>query len=86
MIIGGLALMVFVVFINGAASAAFRFSTPSVRVGRKVYGGRSTHLPMKVNMSGVLPIIFAQSIASLPITIWSFIGDSTGWHGLPFHL
>ena len=35
-------------------------------VGRKMYGGQSTHLPMKVNMSGVLPIIFAQSIASLP--------------------
>ena len=43
-------------------------------VGRKMYGGQSTHLPMKVNMSGVLPIIFAQSIASLPITIWTFIG------------
>ena len=39
-----------------------------------MYGGQSTHLPMKVNMSGVLPIIFAQSIASLPITVWSFIG------------
>jgi preprotein translocase subunit SecY len=44
------------------------------QVGRKMYGGQSTNLPMKVNMSGVLPIIFAQSIASLPITIWSFIG------------
>ena len=44
------------------------------QVGRKMYGGQSTHLPMKVNMSGVLPIIFAQSIASLPVTIWTFIG------------
>ena len=35
-------------------------------VGRKMYGGQSTHLPMKVNMSGVMPIIFAQSIASIP--------------------
>ena len=44
------------------------------QVGRKMYGGQSSTLPMKVNMSGVLPIIFAQSIASLPITIWTFIG------------
>ena len=35
-------------------------------VGRKMYGGQSTHIPMKVNMSGVMPIIFAQSIASCP--------------------
>ena len=43
-------------------------------VGRRMMGGQTTYLPIKVNMSGVLPIIFAQSIASLPITIWSFIG------------
>ncbi len=45
-------------------------------VGRKLYGGQSTHLPMKVNMSGVLPIIFAQSIASLPATIGAFVEKS----------
>ena len=39
-----------------------------------MYGGQSTHLPMKVNMSGVLPIIFAQSIATLPATIAAFTG------------
>ena len=39
-----------------------------------MYGGQSTHLPMKVNMSGVMPIIFAQSIASLPATIAAFTG------------
>ena len=43
-------------------------------VGRKMYGGQSTHIPMKVNMSGVMPIIFAQSIASLPATIGAFMG------------
>lgn len=49
-------------------------------VGRKMYGGQSTHLPMKVNMSGVLPIIFAQSIASLPATIAAFVPAwSEGW-------
>ena len=40
--------------------------------GRKMYGGQSTHLPIKVNMSGVMPVIFAQSIASLPATILAF--------------
>jgi preprotein translocase subunit SecY len=44
--------------------------------GRKMYGGQSTHLPMKVNMSGVMPIIFAQSIASLPATIMMFTNPS----------
>ena len=42
-------------------------------MGRKLYGGQSTHLPMKVNMSGVMPIIFAQSIASIPGTICAFV-------------
>ena len=73
MIIGGLALMVFVVFINGA-ERRIPVQYAKRQVGRKMYGGQSTHLPMKVNMSGVLPIIFAQSIASLPVTIWTFIG------------
>ena len=41
-----------------------------------MYGGQSSHLPMKVNMSGVLPIIFAQSIATLPATIAAFTGHS----------
>ena len=42
-------------------------------VGRKMYGGQSTHMPIKVNMSGVLPIIFASSILSLPATVQMFI-------------
>ncbi len=41
-------------------------------VGRKQYGGQATHIPMKVNMSGVLPVIFASSIVSLPATILTF--------------
>lgn len=42
-------------------------------VGRKMYGGQSTHIPIKVNMCGVLPIIFASSILSLPPTIQMFV-------------
>ncbi len=51
-------------------------------VGRKMYGGQSTHIPIKVNMSGVLPIIFASSILSLPATVEMFVKnktDGTGW-------
>ncbi len=43
-------------------------------VGRKMYGGQSTHIPIKVNMSGVMPVIFASSILSLPPTIQMFVG------------
>ena len=52
-------------------------------VGRKVYGGQSTHMPIKVNLSGVLPIIFASSILSLPSTITMFWKPETGtfWAG-----
>ena len=45
-------------------------------VGRKMYGGQNTNLPIKVNMTGVMPIIFANSIVSLPATIASFFGSS----------
>ena len=45
-------------------------------VGRKVYGGQNTHIPMKVNTAGVMPIIFAQSIMFIPSTISTFLGDS----------
>lgn len=45
-------------------------------VGRKVYGGQSTHIPMKVNSSGVLPIIFAVSILAFPQTIAQFFPES----------
>ena len=48
-----------------------------------MYGGQSSHIPLKVNMSGVMPIIFAQAIASLPSTIGMFFGKSVesegGW-------
>ena len=73
LVIGMLALIVFIVFINDA-ERRIPVQYAKRQVGRKMYGGQSTNLPMKVSMAGVLPIIFAQSIASLPITIWSFIG------------
>ena len=48
-------------------------------VGRKVYGGQSSNLPIKVAMTGVMPIIFASSIASVPATICAFGGWTKGW-------
>lgn len=44
-------------------------------VGRKVYGGQTTHLPLQVNMAGVIPIIFASSILALPATFITFMGQ-----------
>ena len=76
LIVAMLALVVFIVFINDA-ERRIPVQYAKRQVGRKMYGGQSTHLPMKVNMSGVLPVIFAQSIASLPITVWTFIGIPT---------
>jgi preprotein translocase subunit SecY len=51
------------------------------QVGNKVYGGQSSHLPLKLNMSGVMPPIFASSIILLPATIasWLGTGDSLRW-------
>ncbi len=47
------------------------------QVGRKVYGGQSSHLPLKLNMSGVIPPIFASSIILFPATIVGWFGDSS---------
>src|SRR5215470_18594761 len=51
------------------------------QVGNKVYGGQSSHLPLKLNMSGVIPPIFASSIILLPATVvsWFSTGDSMRW-------
>lgn len=51
-------------------------------VGRKMYGGQTTHIPVKVNMSGVMPVIFAGSILSLPTVIRTvFDPDASSWFG-----
>ncbi len=47
-------------------------------IGRKIYGGQSTNIPMKVNMSGVMPVIFASSIVTLPATIIAFLQPAEG--------
>ncbi len=79
MLLGALAIIILIVVVNDAERRIPVQYAKRV-VGRKVYGGQSTHLPMKVNMSGVMPIIFAQSIASLPATIIALAGgNQDGW-------
>ncbi len=73
-----LALIVFIVFINDA-ERRIPIQYAKRVVGRKVYGGQNTNLPIKVAMSGVMPVIFAQSIASVPATICAFTGSMQGW-------
>ena len=72
------ALIVFVVFINDA-ERRIPIQYAKRVVGRKVYGGQNTNLPIKVSMTGVMPVIFAQSICSLPATICTFGGWTKGW-------
>ena len=77
--LGALALIVLIVFVNDAERRIPVQYAKRV-VGRKMYGGQSTHLPMKVNMSGVMPIIFASSISSIPATIAAFTGhQDSAW-------
>ncbi len=71
-VVGILALIVLIVFVNDA-ERRIPVQYAKRQVGRKMYGGQSSSLPMKVNMSGVLPIIFAQSIATIPATIGAFL-------------
>ena len=78
MYLGALCIIVLIVYVSDAERRLPVQYAKRV-VGRKMYGGQSTHLPMKVNMSGVMPIIFAQSIASLPGTIAALTGHSGGW-------
>ena len=70
-----LGILLLVVLIVHVSDAERRIPVQYAKrqVGRKMYGGQASTLPMKVNMSGVLPIIFAQSIASLPATIAAFL-------------
>ena len=76
-LLGALVMIVLIVIVNNSERRIPVQYSKRV-VGRKMYGGQATHLPMKVNMSGVLPIIFAQSITSLPATVAQLFGWD-GW-------
>ena len=72
-LIGMAALIVFIVFINDA-ERRIPIQYAKRVVGRKVYGGQNTNMPIKVAMTGVMPIIFAQSICSVPATFYALFG------------
>ena len=55
-------------------------------VGRRMYGGQSTHIPLKLNASGVLPLIFASSIMQFPSTILAFFPNSSAYHWWTNHV
>ena len=76
-VLGMIALILFIVFINDA-ERRIPIQYAKRVVGRKIYGGQSTNMPIKVAMSGVMPVIFAQSICSLPATICAFGGWTEG--------
>ena len=76
-----IALVLFIVFINDA-ERRIPIQYAKRVVGRKIYGGQNTNLPIKVAMSGVMPVIFASSICSVPATICAFMGinaESGSW-------
>jgi preprotein translocase subunit SecY len=80
---------VFAVALMVAVTAAVIFVTEATRkipvqyakriVGRRVYGGQSTYIPLRVNTAGVIPIIFAQSVLMFPATIAAFFGSNGGF-------
>lgn len=78
-LIGMILMLVFIVYIS-LSERKIPVQYAKRVVGRKMYGGQATTIPIKVNMSGVMPIIFAQTIASIPATIAAFVpslSDST---------
>ena len=81
------ALVLFIIFVNDA-ERRIPIQYAKRVVGRKIYGGQSTNLPIKVSMSGVMPVIFAQSICSFPATICAFFGITAAsgkwWYDLFF--
>ncbi|MBQ0009693.1 MAG: preprotein translocase subunit SecY [Ruminococcus sp.] len=69
-----------VVFVTAMSDAERRIPVQYAKrvVGRKMYGGQNTNLPIKLNMSGVMPIIFANTLVSLPATILLFVNPKEG--------
>ena len=78
LIVLGMAALVLLIVLVNDAERRIPVQYAKRVVGRKVYGGQNTNLPIKVAMTGVMPVIFAQSITSLPATVCAFIGVGTG--------
>ena len=81
-LVGLVMLILFIIFINDA-ERRIPIQYAKRVVGRKIYGGQNTNLPIKVAMSGVMPVIFAQSICSMPATVCAFLGktaENSWWY------
>ncbi|MBU3874416.1 preprotein translocase subunit SecY [Faecalicatena sp. AGMB00832] len=72
-----LVVVVFVIILQGGERRIAVQYSQKVQ-GRKTYGGQSTHIPLKVNTAGVIPVIFASSLMQFPIVIASFLGKGNG--------
>ncbi|MDD2774960.1 MAG: preprotein translocase subunit SecY [Gallionella sp.] len=81
LMIGAVAVTALVVFVErGQRKVLVNYAKR--QVGNKVYGGQASHLPLKLNMAGVIPPIFASSIILFPATIAGWVGDGHGWRWL----
>jgi len=74
------AVIAFIVFMERAQRRVV-VQYPKRQVGSRMFGGDSTHMPLKVNTAGVIPPIFASSILLIPATISGFSGNTSGWLG-----
>ena len=86
LVVGVILALVIVYFVVFMTNSERRLPVQYAKrvVGRKMYGGQSSNLPIKINMNGVMPIIFANSIISLPTTIMLFFPtpkEGTFWYG-----
>ncbi len=77
-VVGFLAVIMFIVWMTNA-ERRIPIQYAKRVVGNKMYGGQNSHLPIKVNMSGVMPIIFASSILMVPTMILSFMTETDKW-------
>ncbi|HUB96579.1 MAG TPA: preprotein translocase subunit SecY [Stellaceae bacterium] len=89
-----IAVVTFIVFME-RAQRRILVQYPKRQVGNKMFGGEASHLPLKLNTSGVIPPIFASSLLLLPATVASFNQGQTGWladiaatlgHGKPLYI
>jgi preprotein translocase subunit SecY len=77
MFVGAIAVVVFIVFIE-RSQRRILVQYPKRQMGNKMFGGESSHIPLKLNTAGVIPVIFASSLLLLPITLANFSGAGGG--------
>ncbi|HIP79019.1 MAG TPA: preprotein translocase subunit SecY [Kiloniellaceae bacterium] len=73
LLVGSIAVVAFIVFVE-RAQRRIVVQYPKRQVGNKMFGGEASHLPLKLNPSGVIPVIFASSLLLLPLTVAGFSG------------